>query len=414
LKITVCVIGAGAGGTLATKKEGSMEKKRASPWERVKNVQHLWRRRYETANGERREKFYARFTCKLKHKARCEPLGSDLAAAKESITRILGDNVAGKDFDQEQQVQGMTLFPWVERFEQVKASKRSLSKDKESAAKLKAHFGNCALESITTSAIEAYKQKRLTEKTKRGSAPKPATINREVAFLRSLLVLAARDRLIEHIPYVELFEENNQRDRIASNAEFQAILEHSDEHLKEILGCLWDTGMRKREVLKLTWDRVDLKNDLITLGALAKDGQVDTKTKQARLIPLSPRLKAALLAIWQREKGGKVSRITDRVFLFRGKPIERFDRSYKTACEKAGVNGLWIHDIRATFATRKIAEGFDRDWVKMITGHKTDNVFKRYNRPSLESLRRVVQRDENLQRIWNKESGQEPPSAVSY
>jgi integrase len=128
---------------------------------------------------------------------------------------------------------------------------------------------------------------------------------------------------------------------------------------------------------------------------------------------LRPRLKAMLLAIWQREKGGKVHRITERVFLFRGKPIERFDRAFKTACRNAGVEGLWIHDIRATFATRKISEGFDRDWVKMITGHRTDNVFRRYNRPSLESLRRVVQLDENWQRLCNKESGQEQASGAS-
>ena len=204
-----------------------------------------------------------------------------------------------KDFDQEQQVQGITLFAWIERFEQVKASKRSLSKDKESEVKLKAHFGDCELASISTSSIEAYKQKRLTEKTKRGSAPKPATINREVALLRSLLVLAARDRLIEHIPYVELFDENNERDRIATPEKFEAILEHSDDHLRNILLFLWDTGMRKREALKLTWDRVDFKTDLIKLGALAKDGQVDTKAKQARVIPMSPRLKALLLDIPQ-------------------------------------------------------------------------------------------------------------------
>jgi integrase len=43
------------------------------------------------------------------------------------------------------------------------------------------------------------------------------------------------------------------------------------------------------EALKLEWDRIDFKNEIIKLGALAKDGQVDTKAKQARLIPMSPR-----------------------------------------------------------------------------------------------------------------------------
>ena len=115
---------------------------------------------------------------------------------------------------------------------------------------------------------------------------------------------------------------------------------------------------------------------------------------------MSPRLKALLLAIRQREKGSKVAALTGgqtASFCFAASLlIVLTDHSgpLRTACGKAGVEGLWIHDIRATFATRKIADGFDRDWVKMITGHKTDNVFKRYNRPSLESLRRVVCGDE--------------------
>ena len=361
-------------------------------------VKHLYRRQYQTAGGDWRTIFYAIFT-DWKGKRRKFPLGSSIGPAKEALAIYEARNVKREDFDADkiQSQQGMTLFTWIERFYQVKASKRSLSKDKESAAKIKAHFGDCALDKINTSAIEAYKQKRLTENSKQGRAPAVATINREVAFLRTLLKLAARDRLIEYLPHFELFEENNERDRIATPEEFKAILEHSDQHLQEILFCLWDTGMRKREALKLEWDRVDFKTEVIKLGALAKDGQVDTKAKQARMIPMSPRLKALLLAIRQREKGGKVSSMTDRtnrVFLFRGKPIERFDRAFKTACDKAKVDGLWIHDIRATFATRKIGEGFDRDWVKMITGHKTDNVFKRYNRPSLESLRRVVSGDE--------------------
>ena len=50
-----------------------------------------------------------------------------------------------------------------------------------------------------------------------------------------------------------------------------------------------------------------------------------------------------------------------------------------------------FHDLRRSFATRKVAEGWDRDYVKAITGHRTDKVFARYNKPSLEMLRAVVE-----------------------
>jgi len=144
--------------------------------------------------------------------------------------------------------------------------------------------------------------------------------------------------------------------------------------------------MRKGEVTGLTWGRVDMKEGFIRLGT-------DTKTAKPRLVPISPRLRSVLEGIWQREKGGKVVTMTDRVFLYRGKPFKGFYRAFQTACKEVGIGGLWIHDLRATFATRKIDEGFDRDWVKMITGHLTDHVFKRYNRPSREMLKSVVAKD---------------------
>jgi hypothetical protein len=46
--------------------------------------------------------------------------------------------------------------------------------------------------------------------------------------------------------------------------------------------------------------------------------------------------------------------------------------------------------LRRSFATRKVTEGWDRDFVKAITGHRTDKVFARYNKPSLDTLHAVV------------------------
>jgi len=145
--------------------------------------------------------------------------------------------------------------------------------------------------------------------------------------------------------------------------------------------------MREAEALNLTWNRVDLKAGFIRLDA------ANTKTDERRIVPISPRLKTLLQLIWQRERTGKLSTLTDRVFLFNGKPFNRFSRAFATACSKAKIEGLWIHDLRASFATRKINERFDRDWVKMITGHRTDHVFKRYNRPTPEHLKAVVAGD---------------------
>jgi integrase len=279
------------------------------------------------------------------------------------------------------------LFSWIGRFLQVKASKKSLKKDKVSTERIKSFFGDRALDLILTSEIEAYKQKRLTEIDRFERLPQKSTINRELACLRSILLLAARDGILEKVPYIELFDENNERSKVISREEFRSLLAVSPIHLQEIMFCLWDTGIREAEALELTWSQIDFKGGFIRLAA------EDTKTETGRMVPISPRLKLLLQAIWKRERAGKLSTLTDRVFLYRGKPFNRFSRAFKTACGKANIDGLWIHDLRASFATRKIDERFDRDWVKAITGHKTDHAFKRYNRPTPDHLKAVVAGD---------------------
>jgi integrase len=354
--------------------------------QKFKSVEkHLYRRQYQIARGNWSTLYYVIFT-DWKKKRRTFPVGSDLKTAREELRVLQARNIRREDFDRDKS-RGLTLFGWIDKFLQVKESKKSLNKDKFSAERIKVFFGDRALDSVLTSDIEVYKQTRLKQLNRFKRLPQKSTINRGLAFLRSILLLAVRDGILDKAPFVELFEENNTRSKIISPEEFGSLLLASPKHLQEIMFCLWDTGMREAEALELTWSQVDFKAGFIRLAA------EDTKTETRRIVPISPRLKVLLQAILKRERAGKLSTLTDRVFLYRGKPYHRFSRSFKTACKKACIDGLWIHDLRAVFATRKIDERFDRDWIKAITGHKTDHVFKRYNRPTPDHLKAVVAGD---------------------
>src|SRR5215831_4365895 len=157
--------------------------------------------------------------------------------------------------------------------------------------------------------------------------------------------------------------------------------------LKSILLTAWETGMRRGEIVLLTWPQVNFKENVIFL-----DSQ-DTKTRKRRLIPMSQRLRATLLEL--RQSRGKVVDLTQRVFLSdRGKPFAQprtIRDAFENAVKRAGLQDVHFHDLRRSFATRKVTEGWDRDFVKAITGHTTDKVFARYNKPSLETLRAVVE-----------------------
>ena len=74
------------------------------------------------------------------------------------------------------------------------------------------------------------------------------------------------------------------RNRILAPTEFDALVKHAEDHAKPIIAMGYYTGMRKGEILKLTWKKVDLNERLIKLKAK------DTKDCEAREIPICDEL----------------------------------------------------------------------------------------------------------------------------
>jgi integrase len=71
---------------------------------------------------------------------------------------------------------------------------------------------------------------------------------------------------------------------VLSKEEFGRLVVAAPTHLKPILLAAYYTGMRRGELLKLTWDRVDLKAGVVRLRP------EDTKTQEGRRIPLTKEL----------------------------------------------------------------------------------------------------------------------------
>jgi len=130
----------------------------------------------------------------------------------------------------------------------------------------------------------------------------------------------------------------------------------------------YQTGMRSGEILGLTWDRVDLKAGLIRLRA------EDTKTDESRLIPMTAELTTLLKDRY------KVRYLNENhVFLLKGRSVESIKTAFRVACRRAKVEGFRFHDFRHTAVTNKRRAGIDHLTIMRITGHKTLEVFKRYN-----------------------------------
>ena len=354
---------------------------------RVKRAPHLYERRYQTASGEWRSKYYAIFTCKLKRKRRVFPLGGNLDAAKEALALLLADNIKGdgKDFDaqKENEKRGYTFSEWADEYfaRKVDPEKHAggVEREKLSYKLLKGFFGNMLLSEIKRGKIMEYRTKRLQDPIMTHGKPimidgraktvSFATVNRELAFLRFMLNMAEDDEIIEVAPKFKSkgknslikSEKDRKRDRVATEDEYRALLGNMRRPSQRVLIGLYETAMRANEVLKLPWTFVDEKAGFIRLPAPY------VKEKKKRNVPISPELQTVLDELKAEQK--KVSSISGQVFTRNGRPMTSIRTAFEEAREKAEIEDLHLHDFRHTCITRWAAMGIPQPAIMAAAGH---------------------------------------------
>ncbi len=165
-----------------------------------------------------------------------ERIGPNKVAAEQRL-KVLTARAEGRYIKKspEARVRFKDLAAWYLDLPEVKA-KRSYRRDKELMANLLPHFGDKLLKVITPALVEAYRQRRLSEPSRRTpqTLTKPATVNREVACLKTIFNKAVKNGKAEKNPAqgVKHLKENNERDRILSLEEFARLLAHSSPQFK--------------------------------------------------------------------------------------------------------------------------------------------------------------------------------------
>jgi len=251
--------------------------------------------------------------------------------------------------------------------------------------KFNAVFGDTVINDIKLSDLENYQARRL----KAGMAP--ATVDHEVKKMKTAVIKAFDEGMIggEALRVFKrckptLKKGSDVRTRILSSAEFDAIMANLPHYVKPVFTMGYYAGMRRGEILNLTWDKVSLKDRVIRLEA------TDTKDGEARTIPICQNLYDHMANIPRAIHD-------NHVFLFKGAPFKEFRDSLRDACKAAGVvygrfkrNGFVFHDLRHTFNTNMRKAGVPESVIMAITGHSTREMFDRYNTVDLEDTQKAV------------------------
>jgi len=260
--------------------------------------------------------------------------------------------------------------------------KKSTVRAERCVRQLKREFEGARATDITTPRIKTYIEKRLAE------GAENATVNRELAALKRLLNLGARQTppKVDRVPYIPMLQENNIRKGFFEHGDFLAVRKALPEHLRGFVTFAYKVGWRFTEISTLTWAQVDLNQGIVRLEA------GETKNSEGRTVYLDEELKKVFIEqAARRVKAGRLSPYvftnqdgTDRLKDIRG--------AWGAACIAAGFFRLkqdgektvkvptrLFHDFRRTAVRNMVRAGIPERVAMMISGHKTRSVFDRYN-----------------------------------
>ena len=241
---------------------------------------------------------------------------------------------------------------------------RSYPSQKVLINKLVKVFGNIKLNAIDIVSIEKMQSNIIADDLSAAYA------NRLTAAVKRMFTKAYEWELIsedvlKRIRKVKLLKGEVKRLRYLSSNEIETLISACGKEIKPIVITALNTGMRKSEILHLTWDRVDLKNRIILLDK--------TKNGERREIPINQTLLNTLSDIVRNIK-------TDYVFYNPEtlKPYCDIKKSFTGALRKAHIIDFHFHDLRHTFASRLVMSGVDLATIQKLLGHKTINMTLRY------------------------------------
>lgn len=216
---------------------------------------------------------------------RTEPVGFSIEEARDEEAEKRGFKRSG---DLTAASIGEITFEQLAKWylsQEVVKSLASFEEIKSKVKKFNRIFGKTQVNKIKAIDLKNYQARLL----KKGLAQ--GTVDHCLGKIKTMVNIAFENDIIGAAPYKAfkqvkktLVKGSDVRDRVLSKKEYQALIKHAGGHTAGIITMAYNTGMRKSEILSLTWRKIDLKKRMIYLKA------EDTKDGEPRKVPIGPEL----------------------------------------------------------------------------------------------------------------------------
>lgn len=220
----------------------------------------------------------------------------------------------------------------------------------------------------------------------------PASCDKYVATIKHCFGVAVSYGILKDHPFskIELFRENNSRERYLSDEELKQLVELMEQkraktNIADLVQFLIYTGCRSGEAKTLKWDRVSIENRTFVIDAAL------SKSKKTRSIPLNN----SAIRILTRIQKEQAATGREHVYVFestrrKGHPYVNINKIWDDFRQELGMPELRLHDLRHTHASYLINAGRSLFEVQNILGHATPQMTQRYAHLSTETLQEAA------------------------
>ncbi len=282
---------------------------------------------------------------------------------------------------------------------------------------LEEYFGSDKLRDIRVANLRAYRKHRLFCTNRHKKRLSVATVNRELSTMRAMLNEAMVNDWILVNPFKKVrpgelisVADERKRETILTPAEEKVLLAacatHWRRHLRVLVIAALDTGARQGELLKLRWSDIAFDE-----GVIKNVTSYKGKTVQRREVPLTGRLRAALLDLKQKRgaatfKRGRTSgNKPDNALVFG--VTNNVQNSWRAARKDANLEHVRFHDLRHTAATR-LAQTMQLALVGQVLGHSDPKTTHRY----VNRTRDVIKQAGIALQKWQQQDSANPESII--
>ena len=284
---------------------------------------------------------------------------------------------------------------------------------------LQPFFGHLRSVQVSSELIDRYINHRKSQVTRSEKPPKNATINREMSLLKAAFFYGTEQTppKVRFVPHFNMLEENNVRRGFLQDSQYLRLSRECAVEGMWLVG-LFETayayGWREDELLTLRVGQLDLLAKIIDLG--------ETKNGDQRMITITEHVFEVLVRCASGKKPGDFVFTRDD-----GRLVKDFRDAWWNACIRAGLGrfqcreceqivsegrkcsmchskkkakyfGLHFHDLRRTGIRNMSRKGIPEKVGMLISGHKTDSVYRRYNIIDMEVVKTATAKIEEHQR----------------